>query len=125
MPGADTVLDAGVCPVAGFQPGVLTESGVGGEALVAPAVDVGQRQLCPGVGVFAAHQHPHPRRPTGAFQVVQQPGEVGDLRAVAGFAVGVHRGGPGFFGQYRDRVAHLLSDREPDRIVQVKTVFGA
>ncbi len=36
------------------------------------------------MGVFAAHQHPHPRRPTGLLQVVQQSGEVGDLRAVRG-----------------------------------------
>ena len=50
--GLDPVLDPGVGPVPGFQERQLSDPGVGGEGLVAPAVSLlEQRQLRAGVGV--------------------------------------------------------------------------
>ena len=62
----DPVLDPGVGAVPGLQERQLPASGVGGHALVAPAV-VGfeHADLGAGVGPFAADQDPHPVRPAG------------------------------------------------------------
>jgi hypothetical protein len=61
LAGADAVFDAGVAAVAGIQPGVLPEWGVGGDAGVAPAIAFFEQvQLCAGMRAFPAHDDAHP-----------------------------------------------------------------
>ena len=88
--GADAVLGAGPAAVAQFEVGELAAgpagAGVGGERGQPVAVAVGQAQLRAGVRALAAHDHPHPGRPAGQ---VEQPGDLDDRGAGAGFAVGV------------------------------------
>ena len=76
----------------GFQERQLSDPGVGGEGLVAPAVGLlEQRQLGAGVRPFPADDDPHPGRPAAQ---VEQAGDLGDVGAVADLAVGVDRRRP-------------------------------
>lgn len=120
---ADPVLDAGVRPVAGFDLGELPARRVGGEGLESPAVVVGESQLRAGMRPFPPHDHPLPRRPAGAGQLRQQPGEFGDVRAFTQTAVGFDRRGPRRRRQAADRLLHGLGHGEPDRKPQVHALF--
>ena len=95
----DPVLDPGMGPVSGLEERELLSGlvgGVGGHGLVAPAVTLfEQRELRTGVGAFAAHDDPHPGRPSGE---VEQAGELGDVSAVADSTVGVGGRGPHLVG---------------------------
>ena len=105
---ADAVLAAGPAAVAQFEVGQLPAGGVGGERGDPVPVGVGDAQLRAGVGPFLAHDHPHPGRPRGQ---VQQPGDVGDPRAVADLAVAVVGRGPAVLGHLASAVAAKVSGR--------------
>src|SRR5215212_8550715 len=63
-----------------------------GEGLVAPTVSLLQRrQLRAGVGTFPADDDPHPGRPASQ---IQQPGDLGDLSALADLTVSGDRRRP-------------------------------
>jgi len=105
--GANVVLDAGVRAVAGFEELRGSDRRVGGEQLVALAVEFfEQRQLCAGVGLLAPADDPHVGWPgvqlvtVGSF--TQQPGQFGNpgFGQVAGLAAGVQDRVPGA-GGYR------------------------
>ena len=115
--GLDPVLDAGVGPVPGFQERQLSDPGVGGEGLVAPAVGLlQQRQLRAEVRPFAADDDPHPGRPAAQ---IEQSGDLGDLGAVADLAVGGDRRRPRPFRNGGDGAGQRgVLGREADRVLQ-------
>jgi hypothetical protein len=97
--------------------------GVGGQALVAPAV-VGfeYAELRPRVWAFPADQDPHLLRPPSSGETRQQPGQLSDLRDRqprlidrTGFTCGVDRDRPRGLGQHSDGVLQLVGQGEPDR----------
>ena len=95
----------------------LTDAGVGGEGLVAPAVGLfEQGQSGAGMGLLPSDDDSHPGRP---LRQVEQSGEFGDLRAVTDLTVGVDRRRPRRFRQRTDGVVDLDSfvDGESDRVL--------
>jgi hypothetical protein len=108
--------------VAEFEVGELPAHGVGREDRDPPAIEVGEAELRTGMGPFLPGEHPHPRRPAGRGQPpLQQAGEVGDLRVVAGFPVGVVGGGP---RRRRDPGEQVTvnpdGDADPHRVLQTQ-----
>ena len=108
----DAVLGACAQSVADFQVGQPPAAGVGGEHGDPPAVVVGDAQLGARMGTFPAGDDPHPRRPAG--EGGRHPaGQLGDVGAVAGAAVGIEGGRQACFGQRRQRVLDGLAGRRP------------
>jgi hypothetical protein len=129
--GADPVLDPGVGAMPGLQERELSDLGVGGQALVAPAV-VGfeHADLRARVRPFPPDQHPHSVRPARVGETGQQPGQLGDLshrqpRLIdrARFTGGVDRDRPCCLRQQTDRVLELVGEAEPDRERHVQAVL--
>src|SRR5215207_4826914 len=116
-PHLDPVLESGVGPVSGFQERELSDQGVGGEGLVAPAVSLlQQRQLRARVRSFAADNDPHPGRPAAQ---IEQSGDLGDLGAVADIAVGGDRRRPHPFRNRDDGAGQRrVLGGEADRVLQ-------
>ena len=96
--------------------------GVGGECGDPPAVDVGDLQLRAGMGAFAADEDPGAGRPPEERRG-HQPGEFGDLGALAGSPVGVQRGPPALFGQCWEGVLQLAG-RHTRRVGQPSPEMG-
>jgi hypothetical protein len=82
---------------------------------------VGEAQLGARMRPLAAGDDPHPRWPRVAGWA-QITGQLGDLRADAGAAVGVQRCLPRLPGQRGQRVRYRLVGVETDRIVQAEGV---
>ena len=117
LAAADAVLDPGVGAVAGVEERQLPDAGVGGDALVAPAVAFLEGvELRAGVRAFPADEDP------GAGRVVGQrrrpaAGRSARPRAAPSrcSAVGVDGVGPGPGRQRGDGVAFPVGDRPADR----------
>jgi hypothetical protein len=112
LAGADPVLHSGVGAVPQLQQ--LQRArwpwGVGDEHLMPHALHgVEHRQLRPGVGPLAPHDHPRALRIRGE---VDQVGEFGDLGPVAQLPVGVEGRDP--VHARGDRGADGFSDRDTD-----------
>jgi hypothetical protein len=84
---------------------------------VAVAAGVEDLKLGTGVGPLAAHDQPRALGPAGEVDVV---GQLGDLGALAFFALGVDRLLPSRLGQVEDRLAHPLVDLIADREVDAR-----
>ena len=99
----------------------LPAPGGGRGDLVAEAVELlKQRQLGAYLDLLPPHQDPHILRPAveavTAGALTQQPGQLGDLRVLAGPARGVQRRGPPVGRHLPDCGAHAFVEAEPDRI---------
>ena len=110
---ADPVLTTGPAPVTHFQIRQLPAEGVRRERGQPVAVDIVEPQLSARMGPFAPHDHPHTRRPAGQ---VNQPGELGHIRAVTGLAIGVVGRGPHMVWNQVIEIGGVHRQREPDRI---------
>ena len=106
---ADAVLAPGPQPVADFEAWEPPSPRVGGEGGEPVSAHVVEAQPRAGVGFFAAHDDPHALGPSGQ---VQQAGDLGDVRPLAGVAVGVVRGRPGGLGDLRVDVGGAVEELE-------------
>ena len=109
----DPVLAAGPATMPELELLEGAASGVGRERGEPVAVDVIEAELRSGVGPFPADDHPHPLGPAGQ---VQQPGELGQIGAVAGVTIRVVGREPHPFGNLVVERCGVHGEGEPDRV---------